>query len=467
MKKIHILYIVAAVFALSCQREPMVETGSMESIGKDDVFTAVLENGEVKASIGKNLKSFWDASDAISVFTSSYNQQFVFNGKDGDVTGTFTPAAVEEDSFIAANALKQDAVYAVYPYSCPVTDSFKYSEESGIGYGKEYQSLGGNGIDVNGNLLVEVPRLQKYSPDVLVSPESNIMIAVTSSAKDRTLSFKNLLSYIDIPVTGKGSLINVILSSNDGAVMSGMATVAASYGSNPEIISFTNGYTQVVVYADAPVELSENEPAHFCFCVPPMEMASGFNVFFTFESGERVQVSSSASRKVRRNNVYTMETIRVEEPEYKTFVNPANGSTRVTFEEIWWDEIHYGVIKYKELDDRYECIAECTEDGIGIWGDSVGATIEFIIYKDKYASNGHNLMEVPLQYMGFDYNGWGSVPLDQASQPMHIADAVLFDSSNPQSYFIPSENKFVFNIIYYIPNVGSFKFYEESVIAHF
>lgn len=146
-----------------------------------------------------------------------------------------------------------------------------------------------------------------------------------------------------------------------------------------------------------------------------------------------------------------------------------------TFYEGWWGEVHTANIKYYEVNGVRTCVAECDE-GNGIWGDSVNATIQFTWYTKNTNSDGYQLVAIPKQYFGFDYDGWASVPVEQATSPVYLYDYYTYwiergeslgsfldfaanygdiDGSYPVSYY-DGNGGFMFNARYYIPGLGGF-----------
>ena len=146
-----------------------------------------------------------------------------------------------------------------------------------------------------------------------------------------------------------------------------------------------------------------------------------------------------------------------------------------TFYEGWWGEVHTANIKYYEVNGVRTCVAECDE-GNGIWGDSVNATIQFTWYTKNYNSDGFQLVAIPKQYFGFDYNDWTSKPVGDAVYPVYLYDYYTYwiergeslgsfldfaakygdiDGSYPVSYY-DGNGGFMFNARYYIPGLGGF-----------
>ncbi len=146
-----------------------------------------------------------------------------------------------------------------------------------------------------------------------------------------------------------------------------------------------------------------------------------------------------------------------------------------TFYEGWWGEVHTANIKYYEVNGVRTCVAECDE-GNGIWGDTQNTTIQFTWYTKNTNSDGYQLVAIPKQYFGFDYNDWTSKPVGDAVYPVYLYDYYTYwiergeslgsfldfaskygdiDGSYPVSYY-DGNGGFMFNARYYIPGLGGF-----------
>jgi hypothetical protein len=169
--------------------------------------------------------------------------------------------------------------------------------------------------------------------------------------------------------------------------------------------------------------------------------------------------------------------MRVEMLEFK---NPATKETaNFTLNEGWWGEVHTAKLQYYEVDGVRTCTFISTEDGNGIWGDTVNATLQFKWYTKDNNSEGNNLLEVPKQYFGFDYSDWGSKPVGEAVNPVYVYDYYWYhieratsgidqftwmdfakkygdpDGGYPIGYY-DGNGGFYFNLRYYIPGLGGF-----------
>lgn len=240
--------------------------------------------------------------------------------------------------------------------------------------------------------------------------------------------------------------------------------------------------------------------------VPVVVEASADNVFeiatISFADGQTETTFDVNMKNVEDGKLYDLH-LEVTDPQYASlyaantkfidfsfmrvkmedFLNPKTGEPAViTLNEGWWGEVHLAKMKYYEVDNVRTCTIYSIEEGKGIWGDAVDATLEFRWYLKNSNNEGHNFLEVQKQYFGFDYSDWASKPLAQAVSPIFVydypwywiergyawgdgdmqdswlAEATLtgqVDGSYPVGYY-DGNGGFIFNLRYYIPGLGGF-----------
>ena len=199
--------------------------------------------------------------------------------------------------------------------------------------------------------------------------------------------------------------------------------------------------------------------ATFTVSFPNTEMGT------TYKLSVAIDDPQYASKYLNQPIAFDYDVLRVE------WVNFGHA----TFYQGWWGEVHTANIKYYEVNGVRTCVAECDE-GNGIWGDDVNATIQFTWYTKNYNSDGFQLVAIPKQYFGFDYNDWTSKPEGDAVSPIYLYDYYTYwiergeslgsfldfaakygdlDGSYPVSYY-DGNGGFMFNARYYIPGLGGF-----------
>ena len=301
MKAINYISILAAaVVSLACSKEQVPETGysvnefaqsgQATARGRYSVFYADLDSSgdsQSKVYIDGNFKTRWNAGDLISIFQTTANECFAFQGADGDRSGSF--AVPESNNYgTGADAGEEiDAIYAVYPYNQ------------------------GTGID-NGSLRISFPATQGYKPDSY-GPGANIMACRTS---DERLKFKNVGGYLVIKLYGDGvSVKSVAITSNGGEVLSGQAVVTFDGNSVPEA-TLSQGTGTVSVVCDNPVTIgtSSTDYTAFWFVLPPVTFSEGFTVTVTGSNGKTCEKVTTKQRTVARNDIVNMAPFEVVLP---------------------------------------------------------------------------------------------------------------------------------------------------------
>ncbi|MBQ9547705.1 MAG: Ig domain-containing protein [Bacteroidales bacterium] len=364
------------------------------------IFSAGLDNAGARVGIDANGKFFWNADDSISVFTSTFNWKYTFDGKDGARDGNFIPEDI--DGFIVAEPLDPDVTYAVYPHRMEYS---YFTYENGKQFGPRYGTL----IDPDGTLTVELPTMQQYTAGSF-DPKSNTMVAATKNREDRYLGFKNVCGYLCIPVKGTGSVRQLVLHSLNAESISGYARVKASASSAPEILGFVQDnelyypqYTnnEITIDCPEPVQLSEDRVTEFCFVVPPVKMTGGFSVIFRYADGEEMAVKTTRERTVVRGAITRMQPI--------------------TAPHITWSNLCRGSFSSQTLSQKlglgtYEDIVlqKCSIEGEYRIKDAYGTgyDIPFSIASDLLTDDEgdrYYLIRVGTLATPFEYNSYGAV----------------------------------------------------------
>lgn len=161
--------------------------------------------------------------------------------------------------------------------------------------------------------------------------------------------------------------------------------------------------------------------------------------------------------------------------EWKYFLNPVtNEPANFTFNQIWWDEIHTGKVKYYEVDGIRTCMTETdpveTADGTayGFWGTGEAegdGEIAFTWYTKNFSPDGNQLIELPPTPVfvnggelvsAYDWYTYWTIFNPQASLVgMSFVDfAAKYWDNYPVSYY-DGNGGFIFNIQYYLKPSGS------------
>lgn len=261
--------------------------------------------------LDENVKLLWHADDRISLFRTTFNEEFEFTGETGANSGGFEE--VTSDNYVTGNAVSTN--YAVYPYS--ETNALSNSEV----------------------ISLTMPAVQQYAANSF-GKGANTMVAASESSTSKLLPFRNVGGYLIIKLYGENTTIkSIALSGNNNEVIAGAAISQAKYGYLPtltmseegtKIITLDCGTEGVTISSD-----SEN-PTSFWMVVPPITFENGFTLTITDINDNTTTKSTSKSQTIERNAVKSMaafqstfegETEDPEEPE--TPASPANN-------EIWY-----------------------------------------------------------------------------------------------------------------------------------
>lgn len=279
------------------------------------VYSGTLENRDTKVYVDSELNLHWNADDEISVFSTTANLRYGFDGETGDREGTFS---LKDDAAVGA-ALP--TTYGVYPY-----------QES-------------TSIDTKGTLTLDLPAVQYYK-DRSFSPGANTMVAVARDNTSDRLAFQNLCGFVVVQLFGEATVTSVQLMGNDGEELSGQGSVTPSYGEAPALVMSKGAGERITLDCGEGVTLgqTEAEATSFWFVVPPVSFSQGFTITVTDTETRTWSKRTTAERIVVRNVKNSLSPIKVS-PLSVTFdeadlvVMPANSSR----------DIHYTIVS--ESDD--------------------------------------------------------------------------------------------------------------------
>ncbi len=303
MKRINLIFFIALLL-FGCAKEDL--QGELPSEDSKSIFTA--EFADIVTD--NELKQYWEKGDKISLFSSSTNQEYVFNGESGSTSATFEPASVLVD-----NQSKLSTNYAVYPYSSSNTI-------------------------VDGKLNITLPAMQSYVANSL-GTGANSMVAVTSDINDRKLSFKHLCGFLKLNMYGEAAVKSIVLKGNNNEKIAGKAVVTASYGSAPSVVMSDDATTTITIDCGTNgVELGKTEETQTTFwvVVPPVKFTEGYSITITTSDGTEVTKATSNSFEVMRTKPNEEETLNLAD-----IMQPAN--------QIWYTSTDGSVVVPSSSDD--------------------------------------------------------------------------------------------------------------------
>ena len=270
MKKL--LFFLSAFVLAGCTVSE-ISDNIVDELSRNVVYTACFEDVETKVYVDTDLKTHWTADDRISIFTSTYNEEYRFDGQTGNTGGSFS---VVEDKFHTGASVP--TIYAVYPYD------------------------EGTAITSDGVITLNLPAVQNYSENSY-GLGANTMVAVTESKSSKALNFKSVCGYIVVKLYGEGIVNSVTLTGNNGEKLAGLATITAVYGQAPAVVMSESATTSITIDCGGGVELGKTPETatSFWLAVPPVTFSQGFTIRVTNTAMWSMEKSTSAERTVTRN----------------------------------------------------------------------------------------------------------------------------------------------------------------------
>jgi len=318
MKKTILLLvaIVSVLIIAGCQRNEVQEANLCnQGLSSNIVFTAGFETVGTRTYVDSDLYMYWSADDRLSIFTSTYNEQYKFDGKTGDTGGSFTK--VNPGQFVSGNPVSNN--YGVYPFNS------------------------GTRLNKDEKIELYLPQVQSYAENTF-GVGANTMVAVTDGTSDTFLPFKNVCGYLVVKLYGEGKVKSVIFEGNNGEKISGGATVAASHDGTPIVSMSDTAKTSICIDCGEGIELGQtaDQATEFWFVIPPVTFSKGFTIRTVGDGILQSVKTTNLSRVIQRNVINTL-------PAYEAvFDTPTSGF--VEFDDA----------KFKEY-----CVSNFDEDGDG------------------------------------------------------------------------------------------------------
>lgn len=299
MKRFY-LYLLSILVLISCSKEQDVITDNR--VNNSPKFYAEIDNSLTRAYVNNDLKICWNENDKLSVFTSTENQMYKFDGNTGDSEGTFS--AVETNNILNSSQLSVDANFAIFPY---------YQETT---------------ISTDGIVTFNLPQTQSYTINGFGN-NSNPMITVTENSADTYLSFKNICGYLRLYLYGDSITVkSVRLQGNQNEKLSGKANVSISYSEAPFLDMSEEAFNSILLDCNNGVELgaTEEDATEFWFVIPPVCFENGFTVIVEDVNGNRYSKSTDKKVEIKRNTISNMAISELDQLlEYQLFEKEADG----------------------------------------------------------------------------------------------------------------------------------------------
>ncbi len=459
MKNI-IRIIAMAVLMAGCTVQ---EQGQLEDqigpIGevKSPVFRASFEGSSTKTYLSTNKCLHWTEDDRLSIFITTYNQQYRFMGETGDNSGDFTE--VKAPGFHSGNKISTN--YAVYPY------------------------MAGTKISDDESITVSLPSVQGVA-DRSFGLGANTMVAVTSSPDDYFLEFRNLCGYLVLKLYGTGTVGSITLMGNNGEKLAGNASVVAEYGEDPQT-TMSNTATDSITLdcGEDGVTLgsSVSEATEFWFCVPPVTFSKGFTVTVTDVNGETFQKGVSSSKTITRNVINTLAALQVNFTAEEAIPEMVDLGLSVK-----WASYNVGATKPEEYGDYFAWgeTEPYYEPGYAqslspVWKSGYSAGYTWSSYKwcngtddsmTKYCTSssygtvdGRTVIEYPDDVAHVKWGGSWRMPTRQEFEELTNNCTWTFTSKNEvNGYLVTSNVEGYTDKTIFLPAAGS-RYYDDTLFA--
>ncbi|MBR7183084.1 MAG: leucine-rich repeat protein [Alistipes sp.] len=329
--------ILAALFVfVGCSQDDVVTPNT--PIEKPTYYASFADaEADSRTYLDENFMLLWHNDDRISLFATTYNEEYAFADATGSNSGAFN--AVDKDSYVTGNAIS--TTYAVYPYNAA------------------------NAISNSEILTIHFPAEQSYAEDSF-GRGANTMVAAAQSSSSKLLPFRNAGGYMVLKLYGENKTVKSIeLKGNNEEVISGAATAEAKYGYLPLITMGAEGGKTITLTCQNAVELgaTEAEATTFWIVVPPITFEEGFTITVTDADGGTYTKSTSKPTTITRNEIKSMSALAptfTGETENPENTKPANN-------EIWYTSTDGNIVEpYDSTGFGANIISNTYENGKGI-----------------------------------------------------------------------------------------------------
>ena len=248
-----------------------------------DMIYASIEADDSRVQLNESQKTVWNANDQIVVHSPTKATLWRFSGKSGDRDGNFQNVGTFNFSNFAAYGFKK--YYAFYPYE----------NWSGVG----------SFTDGSPAIFFEVPAQQSYT-EGSYGIHANAMFATSDDGSRYT--FKNLMGYIRLSITGAKSIASIELKGANAETLAGTMYMSPD---NPFLLNWYSAGTlspTISINCGNGVQLSD-KPTDFYFVLPAMQFMKGLIVNIHYTDGSIFTKATSKSVLVERNTIQPFATI--------------------------------------------------------------------------------------------------------------------------------------------------------------
>ena len=289
MKRSLVFALLAVLAVCSCQKPE-----TKDVVSADKIFTATMETMvddasavDTQTSLGARGKVLWKQGDQVSLFDgSTINERYqVTDDSDGKTSATLYK--VGAPGFVAGSEIPVNVAF--YPY----VSTAGIAKKSGGAY-----------------LISDIalPATQNCALESFGNGAFP-MVAVTSSASDMDLRFKNVLGGLKLQLKGTAAITSISLTGNNNEKLCGAAAITVSNSEVPAItLSDATAKTVTLDCGDG-VQLEAETATVFIIALPPMTMTGGFTVTVTDSNNNQMEIKTTKSQTITRSNLLKMPAV--------------------------------------------------------------------------------------------------------------------------------------------------------------
>lgn len=250
---------------------------------------ACFDRNVSKVHFSSPTKLAWNAEDEISVFTGDVNECFLFEGKTGDVNGSFR----KNDSSTPGTGFSR--YYSVFPYAESTSSP------------------------AEGEIHFTLPAVQEYVMGSF-DPAANVMVAVSESLSDETLRFRNVCGYLRLSIYSPtdAKVKSIEIQAVGDQPLSGPATISAAYGSVPVLTMDQGAKPSVTI--DCGLEgitlgTTYDCPTTFLCVLPAGDLTGGIQVTVTDTEGGSCVQTTEKTVGIKANSIIGMNPFQYSSKE--------------------------------------------------------------------------------------------------------------------------------------------------------
>ena len=283
---------LSAIIALtSCQEELMPQQKPVADRVPSEFHGTIEEMDATKTYLDEFNNVRWAIGDQITIFAGNTlaERYQVTDDSHGKTSADFD--YIRSSSFAGGSDITNNIAF--YPYSGDIDCAY-----------------GDSNSPVESYVLtgVVLPSVQEYAADSF-GPGAAPMVAVTGSADEYGLKFRNICGGLKLQVLGNDKIASVRLTGNGGEVLCGPAEIKAFVDYSVPSITMTGDDTEVTLDCGEGVQLNMDEATSFIISLPPMEFAEGFTVELTDVDGGKMTVTASVANTITRSSLLRMPAI--------------------------------------------------------------------------------------------------------------------------------------------------------------